>query len=65
MEWLRWHLENSKGAILAAGLIGAMLVLFVMFPPNFRSGGANSFGPDWDCVAHAQGDPTCIKRVKP
>jgi hypothetical protein len=65
MDWLRWHLENSKGLILAAALVAAMLIVFVVFPPNFRSGGANSFGPDWECTPQIQGGPTCIKKLKP
>ncbi|CCE05997.1 hypothetical protein BRAS3843_1540001 [Bradyrhizobium sp. STM 3843] len=64
MEWLRWHFEHNRAAIVVAMLIVAFLVAYLVFPPPFRSESGNGFGPDWECTIQPQSEPTCIKKLR-
>jgi hypothetical protein len=52
-------------AIVVALLVAAVLISVAIFGISVRSDNLNGFGPDWECTNHPQGEPTCIKRVKP
>jgi len=64
MEWLRWQWGQHKATIFVALLVTVVLAFSVWFPAIIKNTGAG-FGPDWDCTPQAQGDPTCIKKVRP
>jgi hypothetical protein len=65
MEWLRWHLEGNVTAIVLVLFFVAAIISAVIFGIPVRNDSPSGFGPDWDCVSHPKGDPTCIKKVKP
>lgn len=70
MRWLRWNPDRAGNvgaicllvaivAIVAFVLIGVCVCVF----PNLQQQRANAgFGPDWDCVVQAKGDPVCTKK---
>jgi hypothetical protein len=64
MDWLRWHLEQHKGLIIWLVLLAALLVAIGRFSTLQQNPNAG-FGQDWECTAHAEGDPTCIKKIRP
>jgi hypothetical protein len=64
MHWLRWQFAQHKAALFIAALIGAVLLGAVLFPPRY-DGASHGFGPDWECTSHGQGEPVCIKKIKP
>jgi len=65
MDWLRWHLWPHRAVIVTAAIIAAsFVVLWSIAPADDRLlQGNNGFGPEWDCTAHPQSDPTCIKKL--
>ncbi|WP_167558635.1 hypothetical protein [Bradyrhizobium canariense] len=65
MKWLRWTPDRNGivGVILALCFIVCIFAVVVIYLPDFQQRKASAgFGPDWDCVAQARGDPVCIKK---
>jgi hypothetical protein len=52
------------GAVSLAAAIVIVLALVAIYLPNLRQQRANAgFGPDWDCVVQAKGDPVCTRTL--
>lgn len=52
--------ENLGGILIVAGFliaVGIASYIGARHPSNF------GFGPEWDCVKQARGDPICVKRI--
>jgi hypothetical protein len=65
MKWLQWNPDRNGmvGAIFALAVILFGFAVFVIYFPNYQQQRANAgFGPDWDCVVQAKGDPVCTKK---
>jgi hypothetical protein len=65
MKWLQW--TPDRNGIVGVGFALVVILIafaaFVMYFPDFQQRRANAgFGPDWDCVAQAKGDPVCTKK---
>jgi hypothetical protein len=51
------------GAVGVTAAIVIVLALVAIYLPNLRQQRANAgFGPDWDCIPQAKGDPVCTRR---
>jgi hypothetical protein len=64
MDWLRWQLGQHKGVIFAVRACGYGFGGVPLVPCHMQNP-APGFGPDWECTPQAQGDPTCIKKIRP
>lgn len=66
MKWLQWNPDRAD-AIRLIGIMIAIVTGFavvMIYLPNLQQRRANAgFGPDWDCVTQARGDPVCIKKT--
>jgi hypothetical protein len=65
MKWLQWNPDRNGivGAIFVLAVILSVFAVFVVYLPDFQQRTANAgFGPDWDCVVQAKGDPVCTKK---
>jgi hypothetical protein len=65
MRWPQWNPDRVGiiGAVSLTAAIVAVLALVAIYFPNLRQQRTNAgFGPDWDCVAQAKGDPTCTRK---
>ncbi len=66
MKWTQWNPDRT-GALRTVGMLALFIAAFAaitIFLPNLQRHRAQAgFGPDWDCVAQAKGDPVCIRRV--
>ena len=64
MRWFWWHPERNRMLGLVA-MLGALGFLMIHVPNQLnRPNGAHAgFGPDWDCVSQARGDPVCIRKL--
>jgi hypothetical protein len=65
MKWLQWTPERNGivGVVLALVIIVCVFAFVVIYLPDFQQRRASAgFGPDWDCVAQARGDPVCVKK---
>jgi hypothetical protein len=60
MNWSLLTGRDIAAIILAAALLGAVLIASVEFPNLFRSNGG--FGPDWECTNPGHGEPICVKK---
>ena len=62
MRWPQWNPDRA-GIIGVVSLKAAIVVVFalvIIYLPNLQQQRANAgFGPDWDCVVQARGDPVC------
>jgi len=66
MKWLQWNPDRKGivGAMVALAVILLVFAVFVIYFPNYQQQRANAgFGPDWDCVVQARGDPVCTKKL--
>lgn len=66
MRWLGWNPDRAGnvGAMCLAVAIVAVFALVMIYFPSFQQRRANAgFGPDWDCVVQAKGDPVCTKKL--
>ena len=66
MKWLQWNPDRKGivGAMVALAVILLVFAVFVIYFPNYQQQRANAgFGPDWDCVVQARGDPVCNKKL--
>jgi len=65
MRWPQWNPDRA-GIMGAAGLTVAIVIVFALvmiYFPNLQQQRANAgFGPDWDCVVQAKGDPVCTRK---
>jgi len=65
MKWLQWNPDRNGivGTVLALIVILSVFAALVLYFPDFQQRWANAgFGPDWDCVVQAKGDPVCTKK---
>jgi hypothetical protein len=65
MRWLQWNPDRAGtiGIVSLLVVIVAIFALVMIYFPNFQQRWTNAgFGPDWDCVAQAKGDPVCTKK---
>jgi hypothetical protein len=65
MKWLQWNPDWADTAKVL-GLVLVIVIFVAVFAiwlpsPLLRSPNA-SFGPDWDCVPQARGEPVCTKK---
>jgi hypothetical protein len=52
------------GVLSLAVAIVIIFALVMIYFPTLQQQGANAgFGPDWDCVVQAKGDPVCTKKL--
>jgi hypothetical protein len=68
MKWLQWNPDRNGiiGVIFALVVILSVFAVFVVYFPDYQQRRANAgFGPDWDCVVQAKGDPVCTKKPGP
>jgi hypothetical protein len=65
MQWPQWN-PDRNGIIGVVSLTAAIVVVFALvmiYFPNLQQQRAHAgFGPDWDCVVQAKGDPVCTKK---
>ena len=65
MRWPQWN-PDRNGIIGVVSLTAAIVVVFALvmiYFPNLQQQRANAgFGPDWDCVVQAKGDPVCTRK---
>jgi hypothetical protein len=66
MKWTQWY-PDQAAALRALGMLALFIAAFaaitIYLPDLQRQRARAGFGPDWDCVAQAKGDPVCIRRV--
>jgi hypothetical protein len=65
MKWLQWTPERNGiiGVVLALVIIVCVFASVVIYFPDIQQRKASAgFGPDWDCVTQARGDPVCVKK---
>ena len=65
MRWPQWNPDRAgtTGVVSLIVVIVAAIALVAIYFPNLTQQRANAgFGPDWDCVVQARGDPICTKK---
>jgi hypothetical protein len=67
MKWTQWNPERAD-ALRTLGMVVLLIAAFAavtIYLPNLEKHRAEAgFGPHWDCVMQARGDPVCIKKVQ-
>jgi hypothetical protein len=65
MKWLQWNPDRA-GSLRLIGILVIIVAAFaavMIYLPNLQQQRANAgFGPDWNCVVQAKGDPVCTKK---
>jgi hypothetical protein len=65
MRWPQWN-PDQAGTRTVVGVTVAIIIVFalvVIYLPDLQQQRANAgFGPDWNCVPQAKGDPVCIRK---
>jgi hypothetical protein len=65
VKWLQWTPDRTGiiGGAVAVLVVVGLFAFGVIYLPNIHQQRAGAgFGPDWECTAHAEGGPTCIKK---
>jgi hypothetical protein len=65
MRWLQWNPDRAGiiGVVSLLVVILAIFALVMIYFPNLQQQRANAgFGPEWDCVVQAKGDPVCTRK---
>ena len=66
MRWPQWNPDRA-GIIGVVSLTAAIVIVFALvmiYLPDLQQQRANAgFGPDWDCVVQARGDPVCTRKT--
>ena len=56
------EVASSASSSLTVAIVVVFALVMIYFP-NLQQQRANAgFGPDWDCVVQAKGDPVCTKK---
>jgi hypothetical protein len=62
MDWRELTRRQIAGILLVI-LVAGILCFGGLAFPNLQLRANFGFGPEWDCLPQAKGDPVCMKRT--